>query len=78
MFESPTKQPWSFGGVQAAHSNDCNCKCDAIEQCLKDGKAPLTWPNGLVAQHNCRNDIDGLKKWHKVHIKSLELRAIGV
>ncbi len=66
VFESPTGQPWSYGGVTAAHSNDCNCKCSDIEQCLRDGKSPLIWPNGLVAQHNCSSAVERLSAWEKV------------
>ena len=66
VFESPAGQPWSHGGVTAAHSNDCNCNCTHVEQCVRDGKAPLIWANGLVAQHNCRNAIDRLSAWQKV------------
>lgn len=66
VFESPTAVPWSFGGVRAAHSNDCNCECRDTERCLREGKSPLKWANGLVAQHICRNDTGGLVRWQKV------------
>ena len=65
-FESPTRLPWSFKGVVASHSNDCNCKCNAIEQCIRDAKSPVTMANGLVGQHNCKAAIDSLMQWQTV------------
>ena len=76
VFESPAERPWSYGGVTAAHSNDCNCKCDSIEQCLKDGKSPLVWPNGLVAQHNCSKNIERLGAWEKVTLHASSIQAV--
>lgn len=65
-FESPTRLPWSFKGVVASHSNDCNCKCNAIEQCIRDAKSPVTMANGLVGQHNCKTAVDSLIRWQTV------------
>ena len=65
-FESPMRLPWSFKGVVASHSNDCNCKCNAIEQCIRDAKSPITMANGLVGQHNCKTVIDSLIRWQTV------------
>ena len=67
VFESPVAEPWSFGGVTAAHSNNCNCKCAAgAEACAREGKSPLIWANGLIAQHNCGTAIDQLGRWQEV------------
>lgn len=60
-------EPWSFGGVTAAHSNACNCKCAAgAAACVREGKSPLIWANGLIAQHNCGTAIDQLRRWQEV------------
>ena len=60
-------EPWSFGGVTAAHSNACNCKCAAgAAACVQEGKSPLVWANGLIAQHNCGTAIDQLGRWQEV------------
>ena len=78
VFESPAGRPWSYGGVTAAHSNGCNCRCSDIAQCLADGKSPLIWPNGLVAQHNCSTAIEQLTAWEKVMISPARLPGLSL
>ena len=69
VFESPVAEPWSFGGVTAAHSNDCNCKCAAgAAACVREGKSPLIWANGLIAQHNSGTAINQLGRWQEVRL----------
>lgn len=44
----------------------CRCQCENIDDCIKNGKAPIAPSIGLASQHNCGSHIGLLRRWHQV------------
>ena len=63
VFGSPPDMPWAWGPVTGS---GCRCGCDDLDRCIADSLAPLDQFAGLVAQHNCGKNIEGMKRWHEV------------
>ena len=65
MLQYPAHLHWYYRNVTISDENSCECDCD-IAACLREGKAPVKKPGGIVSQHKCGRDVDRLLQWSQV------------